>query len=147
MEQLHITTSNRRLGLNYNNFFRFWKPSTGSNLYGIFSENIKIIKVYHCGIQVEGPIWPSGTHPFTPNSGFTPGTLVFTHFTSAKQRYAPMTCHEKQKIKLKGKLRWVFKKKIYGIKVEIFFVCDSYLKGEKRKIQLLIISPTKELVL
>ena len=25
-------------------------------------------------------------HPFTPNSGFTLGTPVFTHFTSARQR-------------------------------------------------------------
>ena len=30
-----------------------------------------------------------GKHPFTPYSGFTPGTLVFTHYTSARQRYAP----------------------------------------------------------
>ena len=29
-------------------------------------------------------------HPFTPNSGFTSGTPVFTHFTSARQRYALM---------------------------------------------------------
>ena len=27
-------------------------------------------------------------HPFTPYIGFTPGTPVFTHFTSARQRYA-----------------------------------------------------------
>ena len=30
-----------------------------------------------------------GTHPLTPNSGFNPGTPVFTHFTSARWRYAP----------------------------------------------------------
>ena len=30
------------------------------------------------------------THPFTPNSGFTPGTPVFAHYTSARRWYAPL---------------------------------------------------------
>ena len=30
-----------------------------------------------------------GKTPFTPYSGFTSGTLVFTHYTSARQRYSP----------------------------------------------------------
>ena len=32
---------------------------------------------------------PRGHIPFTPYSGFIPGTQVFTHYTSARQRYAP----------------------------------------------------------
>ena len=32
---------------------------------------------YHCGIQVKGPHLTLGTHPFTPNSGFTTGTPVY----------------------------------------------------------------------
>ena len=31
-----------------------------------------------------------GKRPFAPYSGFTPGTPVFTHYTSARQRYSPM---------------------------------------------------------
>ena len=38
------------------------------------------------------------THPFTPNRDFTPGTLVFTHFTSARPRYALVTQKDKNKI-------------------------------------------------
>ena len=30
-----------------------------------------------------------GKHPFTSYSGFTPGTPIFTHYTSARWRYAP----------------------------------------------------------
>ena len=30
-----------------------------------------------------------GKIPFTPYSGFTSGTLVFTHYTSARRRYSP----------------------------------------------------------
>ena len=41
--------------------------------------------------------------PFIPNSDFTPGTLVFTHFTSARRRYAPHgVAVKKQKQNLKG---------------------------------------------
>ena len=38
-------------------------------------------------------------HPFTPDSGFTPGTPVFAHFTSAGQRYAPHDVAVKNKNK------------------------------------------------
>ena len=31
-----------------------------------------------------------GKIPFTPYSGFTSGTLVFTHYTSARRRYSPL---------------------------------------------------------
>ena len=47
------------------------------------------VQRYHCEILVEGPHLTLGDPPFTPNSGFTPGTPVFTHFTSARRRYAP----------------------------------------------------------
>ena len=30
-----------------------------------------------------------GENPITPYSGFTLGTLVFTHYTSARRRYSP----------------------------------------------------------
>ena len=30
-----------------------------------------------------------GKIPFTPYSGFTSSTLVFTHYTSARRRYSP----------------------------------------------------------
>ena len=30
-----------------------------------------------------------GKNFFTPYSGFTPGTLVFTYYTTARQRYLP----------------------------------------------------------
>ena len=30
-----------------------------------------------------------GINPFTRHSGFTPGTLILTQYTSARQRYAP----------------------------------------------------------
>ena len=30
-----------------------------------------------------------GKNPFTPYSGFTLGTSVFTHYTTARQRYSP----------------------------------------------------------
>ena len=30
-----------------------------------------------------------GKNPFTPCSGFTPGTPIFTHYTPARQRYFP----------------------------------------------------------
>ena len=29
------------------------------------------------------------THPFTPSSGFTLGTPIFAHYTSARRWYAP----------------------------------------------------------
>ena len=49
------------------------------------------IKSEHCGKTVMGtPPDLKGKHPFTPYSGFTPGTPVSTHHTSARQRYAPM---------------------------------------------------------
>ena len=35
------------------------------------------------------PLLTSGESPITPYSGFTPGTLVFTYYTSARRRYAP----------------------------------------------------------
>ena len=38
------------------------------------------------------------THKKIPNSGFTPGTPVFTHFTSARRRYALVTQKDRQKI-------------------------------------------------
>ena len=34
-----------------------------------------------------------GEHPFTPYSGFTPGTPFFSHYSSARWRYAP---HDKE---------------------------------------------------
>ena len=39
-------------------------------------------------------------YPFTPNSGFTPGTSVFTHYTSARLRYAPHDMAMKNKTKI-----------------------------------------------
>ena len=30
-----------------------------------------------------------GKNPFTPYSGFTPGTPILTQYTSARRRYAP----------------------------------------------------------
>ena len=30
-------------------------------------------------------------HPFAPFSGFTQGTPVFTHYTSPRRKYGPMT--------------------------------------------------------
>ena len=35
------------------------------------------------------PILTLGDPPFTPNSGFTLGTPVFAHYTSARRWYAP----------------------------------------------------------
>ena len=55
----------------------------------LFSKKLKTTKRYHCGTQVERPNLTLGDPPFTPNSGFTLGTPVFTHFTSARLRYAP----------------------------------------------------------
>ena len=66
----------------------------------LFSENEKLLKD-HCGIQVEGPHLSLGDPPFTPNSGFTPGTPVFTHFTTARRRYAPHAVAVKNKNKNK----------------------------------------------
>ena len=47
----------------------------------------KLFKAYHSFSQISGI--ELKTHPFTPYSGFTPGTSVFTHYTSARRRYAP----------------------------------------------------------
>ena len=41
-----------------------------------------------------------GKTPFTPHSGFTPGTLVFTHYTSARGRYAPTDVAMKNETKI-----------------------------------------------
>ena len=42
-----------------------------------------------CGKQVKGPpLDPRGHPPFTRYSGFTPGTPIFTHCTSARRMNA-----------------------------------------------------------
>ena len=71
--------------------------------------------VEHCGKTVIGtPPDLKGTHPFTPYSGFTLGTLVFSHYTSARRRYAPydkaMTNNNKIQI-----VTEMGKKKFYGL--------------------------------
>ena len=44
----------------------------------------------YCWIKVKGPLLTLREKiPFNPYSGFTP---VFTHYTSAKQRYSPNEC-------------------------------------------------------
>ena len=40
-------------------------------------------------MKQETPLDLKGKHPFAPYSGFTLVTQVFTHYTSARQRYAP----------------------------------------------------------
>ena len=50
-------------------------------------------------IKRVGPLGSNGAPLLGSHS---PGTPVFTHFTSARQRYVHMTCHEKQKLNLKG---------------------------------------------
>ena len=42
----------------------------------------------HSWPKVKTPFTPYSV--FTPYSGFTPGTPVFTHYTSARQRYSPV---------------------------------------------------------
>ena len=44
------------------------------------------------------PFDPRGPTLFTPNSGFTLGIPVFTHYTSARRRYALVTQKDKNKI-------------------------------------------------
>ena len=67
----------------------------------------KTTKRYHRGIQVEGPHLTLRDPPFNPNSGFTPGTPVFNHFTSARRRYAP---HD---VAVKNKNNGYLKKNLY----------------------------------
>ena len=44
----------------------------------------------YCWIKVKGRLLTlRGKTHFTPYSGFTPGTTVFTHYTSARWRYSP----------------------------------------------------------
>ena len=47
-----------------------------------------------------------GKHPLTPYNGLTPGTPVFTHYTSARGRYAPhdMAMTNNNKIKRAAKM-------------------------------------------
>ena len=52
-----------------------------------------------CGYAGDIVFIIKGTHPLTPNSGFTPGTPVFTHFTSARRRYALVTQKDRKKLK------------------------------------------------
>ena len=92
-----------------------------------FQRKLKTIKIYYCGIQVEGPHLTQGDPPFTPNSGFTPGTSVFTHFTSARPRYATHDVAVRNKNKIKRVTEMGKKKKfpLTNYVTALIYVNDS----------------------
>ena len=61
-------------------------------------------------------------HPFTPNSVFTPGTPVFTHFTYARRRYALVMQKDKNKIKRVTKMGIKKKRYLLDINTLVFLI-------------------------
>ena len=67
--------------------------ATKKNEIGVGASWAKIrgkIRTHALWDTVKGPP-PNlkGKTPFTPYSGFTLGTIVYTHYTTARQRYSP----------------------------------------------------------